>query len=254
MKKSVALWPEIVMNPSTGFAQVGKETKIALPVILLLISILVTIALMLPMMLSDPYAEALARVQLSVLAERGTQLSEEQSAAMAQQLRSPAVRGITVASALVVGTITYVLMLLFSTLVLKIVAAAAKQEEAGFGVLFKVMVYSGVFGVVQRLAKDVVIMTGNWERALRKVGDTDGLKEVLQAPLSAAMFFDHETLGDAGFYVLDAVTDPFNWLTFIFVYFGVRYAAEMTKGSAFAAVVLSAAVYVGVGLGMSMLA
>ncbi|MCK5198144.1 MAG: hypothetical protein KAR21_07325, partial [Spirochaetales bacterium] len=75
-----------------------------------------------------------------------------------------------------------------------------------------------------------------------------GLKLALSAPISLAALFSADTLGPTGYFLLDSLTDIFNWLYYIFLYAGLKISAGLTKKHSLMVIIISAAVFIIIGL------
>jgi hypothetical protein len=243
----IKTWKNIISNPFEGFSELGNKTKWFLPLLTLLILLLVSIALIIPLMQSDEYTGALVRATVSQQAGKGVEMSIEQQTAMSEQLSSPMMKKITIASALGGGVITFVIIMLINTLLIKLLTAIMKGK-AKFSLIFKILIFISIISIVQSLIKSGIVLSGDWARILNRVNDTDGLKLALSAPVSLAALFSADTLGSTGYFLLDALTDIFNWLYYIFLYAGLKVAAGLTKKHALAVTVITAVVFICIGL------
>ena len=243
----IKIWKNIVSNPFEGFSEVKDETKWFLPLLILLILILISTALIIPLMQSDEYIGALVRATISQQAEKGVEMSKEAQTAMADQLGSPLMKKITIASALGGGTITFVIIMLINTLVIKLLTAIMK-EKTKFSLILKILIFISIISIVQSLIKSGITLSGDWTRILSRVNDTTGLKLALSAPVSLAALFQVDTLGSTGYFLLDALTDIFNWIYYIFLYAGLKVSAGLTKKHALIVTVITAVVFMLIGL------
>ena len=108
------IWKNIISNPFEGFSEIKDETKWFLPLISIIILVLISTALIIPLMQSDEYIGALVRATVSQQAEKGVEMSVEAQTAMADQLSSPMIKNITIASALGGGAVTFVVIMILS--------------------------------------------------------------------------------------------------------------------------------------------
>lgn len=243
----IRIWKNIISNPFEGFSELSNETKWFLPLLALLILLLVSIALIIPLMQSEEYTSALVRATVSGQAEKGTEMSTEQQTAMSEQLSSPMMKKITIASALGGGVLTFVIVMLINTLLIKLFAAIMK-EKVKFSLIFKILIFISIISVVQSLIKSGITLSGDWARILNRVNDTTGLKLALSAPVSLAALFSADTLGSTGYFLLDILTDIFNWIYYIFLYAGLKVSAGLTKKHALTVTVISAVVFIFIAL------
>jgi hypothetical protein len=244
---SLILWKDIIFNPVEGFKKVKPETKIALPLLLLLLLMALSVLLITPIMQSQVYSKAIVNTQITAMAEKGQSLSQEQTEAMREQLTSPTVRTITIVSALVGGVVTFLLMLLVSSLIMFLMARIFRSGLS-FKLAFRILIFAGIITVIQALVKNGATLLGNYERALLQVDTTRELGYALTTPVSLAALFSPETLDITFYYLLDSMTDIFTWIYFIFVFFGLRQAAGIEKSGALKITLITALLYVLVGL------
>ena len=239
----IRIWKNIISNPFEGFSELSDETKWFLPLLALLILLLVSIALIIPLMQSEEYTSALVRATVSGQAEKGTEMSTGQQTAMSEKLSSPMMKKITIASALGGGVLTFVIIMLINTLLIKLLAAIMK-EKIKFSLIFKILIFISIISIVQSLIKSGITLSGNWAGILNRVNDTTGLKLALSAPVSLAALFSADTLGSTGYFLLDILTDIFNWIYYIFLYAGLKVSAGLTKIHALTVTVISAVVFI----------
>ncbi len=250
--KSIKIWKNILANPFEGFREINDEVRWFPPLLVLVFLVLASISFLIPLMQSDEYTGALVRVTISQQAEKGVEMSAEAQAAMKDQLGSPMIKNITIASALVGGTLTFIAIMLLNSLLLKILILIGK-EKVKFSLIFKILIFISIIGIAQSFIKSGITVSGDWARILNRVNNTTDLKLALSAPVSLAALFSASTLGSTGYFLLDTVTDIFNWIYYIFLYAGLRTAAGLTRKHALTATVISALVFILVGLIFNML-
>jgi len=248
MKSTLILWKEIIGNPFSGYKKLGDDTKLFLPFLIIVILFLLSLAMMIPMQSSDVYSDALVRIQQAAMSERGTEMSAEQVEAMSRQMRSPMVRNITTASTFVIGLISYIGITLLIALFLKLISGGLRKESVKYSLVLKIMLFAAIVTMVQSLVKMGITVTGDWQRALARVNTSTDLQFALQSPISLAAFFDPASMGRQVFYIVDYLTDIFNWIYYIFLYAGLRSSLAMDKGKALTATVLIAVISIVVSL------
>lgn len=247
MVNCIRIWKNIISNPFEGFTEVKDETKWFLPLVLILILILVSTTLLIPLMQSDEYIGALVRATTNQQAEKGVEMSLEAQTAMKEQLSSPLIKNITIASALGGGTITFLIIMLLNALLIKILAALVK-EKTKFSLIFKILIFISIISIVQSFIKSGITLSGDWARILNRVNDTTGLKLALSAPVSLAALFSVDTIGSTGYFLLDALTDIFNWINYIFLYAGLSVSAGLSKYHALKVTIITAVVFILIGV------
>ncbi|MBN2050570.1 MAG: YIP1 family protein [Spirochaetales bacterium] len=252
MKNGILLWKEIITEPSRGFTQIGKDTKIFLPLLVILALTLVATALLLPIVRSPEYTKAVITVQEQTMQEKGSPLSREQAEAMADQLSSDRMKTITTVSTLVGGLFGYLIMLMVSWLLFKLILVIFKTP-ASMGLLFKVLVYLALFTAVQSILKTVVTLSGNWERMLALVQTTDDFKMALQSPISLAALVSYKKVGTTAYFIIDTLTDIFNYLYYGYLYVALHRLFGMEKRKALFAVLVCAVLFIGAGFILTLL-
>jgi hypothetical protein len=245
-------WKNIISNPFEGFSEINNETKWFLPLLTIIILLLISTSLLIPIMQSDEYIGALVRATTSQQAEKGVEMSTEAQEAMAKQLNSPMIKNITIASALGGGTITFIVILILNSLLIMLLSAILKNKIK-FSLIFKIMIFISIISIVQSLIKSGITLSGDYARILSRVNDTTGLKLALAAPVSLAALFSVETLGSTGYFLLDAVTDIFNWIYYIFLYAGLKISAGLQKKHALMVTIITAVIFIIIGLIFNMI-
>ena len=253
MQNTFKLWKDIIINPFEGYKNVNDKTKILLPLLTIIALFLLSITMLVPIMLSDSYSEAIVRVQISTMADRGNEMSLEQQAAMADQMKSPMIRNITIASSYAGGLITFLLITLLVAFILKLIISSVKKEKVKFSLVFKIMLFATIVSMVQSLLKNGITLSGNWERILSRVTDTGSLQLALQSPISLAALFDPAKVGHSIYMLIDAFTDIFNWIYYVLLYAGLKIATELEKKQALIITIVIALISIAVGLAITIL-
>lgn len=248
MKKTLMLWKEIFSNPFEGFKGIDDSTKIFPPLLIVILLFIATQALMIPIMNSDVYGDAMARVQIAAMAEQGREMSSEQQAAMMEQMKSPMVRNINIVSALVGGSIIIVVITLITALILKLIVSAVKKDTVKFSLIFKILLFIMLITMIQSLVKMGVTHLGNWERALARITKASELQMVVQSPISLAAILDPQEMSRQLYFLVDYVTDIFNWIYYIFFYAAMRSTIALDKNKALIITVVLAVISAGLGI------
>lgn len=246
MKKTFALWKEIIGSPSRGFASFDEKPPFALALIIILLLVLVSTAILIPVLTSESYADAVVRVQINTLKERGTELSAEQAEAIKQSMSSGPAATITLLSSTFGGVIGFGVILLITALLFKLILLIAK-EKAKFRILFSILVYISIFSIVQMLVKNGITVLTDYERALSKVYSTNELQFALSSPVSLGALFNPSTMNPSVYYIVDALTDIFNWLYYGYLYAGLRWALNINARKALVITIVSAVIFISVG-------
>ena len=82
---------------------------------------------------------------------------------------------------------------------------------------------------------------------LALVQTKEDLRMALQSPISLASLVSYEKVGTAGYMVIDALTDVFNYLYYGYLYMALRSLFGMEKRKALIAVIISAVIFIGIG-------
>lgn len=246
MKNTFVLWKEIIANPFEGYKGVNDNTGILLPVLSIILLFIISVSMMLPILVSEPYADAVVRTQISAMAERGNEMSLEQQTAMAEQMSSPMFRNITIASSYGGGLIGLIVITLLVTLILKLIVSSVKKEKVKFSLVFKIIIFALIVGMVQSIVKMGITLAGDWPRILARVNDAAGLQQALQSPVSLAALFDRATVGNTVYTLINSLTDVFNWIYYLFIYAGLRSALVIEKKPALIVTVVIALISIAV--------
>lgn len=229
MKNTFILWKEIIANPFEGYAKVNDTTKVIWPLLTIILLFIISISMMVPMMTSEAYGDATVRTQIAAMAERGSEMSAEQQAAMAEQMKSPMVRNITIASAYVGGLIAFMGITLIVALILKLIVSGVKKDKIKYSLVLKVILFASAVSMVQSLVKTGITISGDWERALARVTNGADLQLALQSPISLAAILDPANMSRQLYFLIDYVSDIFNWIYYIFLYAGLKAAIGLEK-------------------------
>lgn len=252
MKKTFKLWADILSSPSKGFAGVTVSTPIALPLIIVLILVLAGSALLLPILSSDAYSNALSRVQINTMKERGTDMTEEQIEMMEQQMQSGSMKTITLLTSTAGAVIGYFAMTILSVLILKLILLIFKEKPA-FKLLFKMIIFIAAISVVQMILKNVITVITDYERVLSRVQYTADLQYALSSPVSLAAIFSPGKLSASMYYIVDALTDIFNWLYYGFLYAGLKYAGGINGKKALTVTIIFAVLTLGLAFMLTLI-
>lgn len=244
MKTTILLWKNIISNPFEGYRGVNDSTKVLFPLLIVIVLFAVSISLIIPLMVSESYGDALVRIQVNTMMEKGTEMSLEQQEAVAGNIKSPMVRNITVVSAYVAGLLFIFIIMVIISFILKVVASAVKREPVKFLLIFKILLFASLISMVQMSLKSGIALTGNWQRALARVNDSAALQIALMAPVSLAALVDPLTVGPFIYTLIDSVTDVFNWIYYVFFYAGLRASVELQKKPALIITIVTALVMV----------
>ena len=247
MKNTFVIWKNIISNPFEGYKDVNDSTKILFPLLTIILLFVFSISMLVPIMLSDSYGDAIVRSQVNSMIEKGNEISLEQQNAMADQIKSPMIRNITIASAFVGGLITFFLITLIITFILKLVVSSIKKDKIKFSLVFKIILFASIVAMVQSIVKTGVTLTGDWHRVLARVNDTSALQQALQSPISVAALFDPAKVGNSVYFLIDAFTDVFNWIYYLFLYAGLKVAVELEKKQALITTIVIALLSIGIG-------
>ena len=247
MKKTMTIWTGIFSSPSKGFTAVNEKSPLLLPLLIILILSIAAASLLIPILSSDAYTDAVVRSQINNMAEKGTEMSAEQIEAMTNSLQSGNVKKITIISSTAGAAIGYFLMLVVSLLIAKLITVIFK-EKTSFKLLFRMLVYLAIITIIQMLIKNCITLITDYTRILSRVQSISDLQYALTSPLSLAVLFSPTKMNGTLYYLIDGMTDIFNWLYYIYFYFGLRYAATIEKRKSIVITILFALLSIAVGL------
>ncbi len=231
-KNSFRIWYEIIVNPFSGFQAVGEKTKIALPLICIMVLSVLSALLIQPIMSSPVYEKAMLEIQYAAIEkQQGTPLSDAMKETYRTQLTSSTTKMVTRISTLAVSPFSYMILLLISALVLKIFASLVKEKRK-FGLFFRILAFAMIVTIAQVLIKNIITLTGDWAAALKSAEGTLEFGQALTSPVSLASLTSSRAIGKVGYYLLDTFTDIFNWLYYAFVYAGLTASAKIEKRKA----------------------
>ena len=251
MKKTFKLWTGIFSSPTKGFTELTTSSPVVIPLIVVLILTIAGTAMLFPVMSGDTYVEAMSRVQVNTLKERGTELTAEQVEIMEQQLQSSRVQTITRITSLGGGLIGFVVILFVQALILLILTRIVK-EKPSFKLLFRLIVFLALVSVIQVIVKYGITLLSDYERMLSRVQYNADLQRVLNSPVSLAALFSPTKLNPTLYALIDYVTDIFNWIYHIYLFFGLRVAAGLNKNKALIVTLISAVLLLAVSLVMTL--
>ncbi len=244
--ESIKLWGSIISNPFNGYSKMNESTKILFPLLLIIILTAGSIALFIPVMSSDEYSSALAKVQMLKLQEKGMSDSISQEE-LESQLSSPVTRKITIISAFAGGIVTYIIILLLSSFLLWLLTITIKDRKS-YKLIFKILIYAAIVSTGESVLKSVIVISGDWERILRQVNSLNDFTLALQAPVSLAVLFDPDKIGKIPHFLIDTITDIFNWIYYIFIFAGLRSALKLERKKALGITLIFAAVFILAGI------
>ncbi|MBN2657776.1 MAG: YIP1 family protein [Spirochaetales bacterium] len=253
MKNTFILWKEIIANPFEGYKKLGDDTKLFLPFLVIILLFLLYLTMMIPLQTSEAYGNAVARIQMAAIAERTAEPSDAQKEAILEQMNSPMMRNITIASSLGGGLISYIVITLVTALLLKLIAGGFKRESVRYSLVLKVILFASIVSVAQAIVKMGITVSGDWQRALARVNTAADLQTALQSPVSLAAFFDASTMNRQIFTLVDFLTDIFNWVYFLFIYAGIRSAMVLEKKKALAATIILALISIVMALAFTLI-
>ncbi|MDC7226923.1 MAG: YIP1 family protein [Spirochaetales bacterium] len=247
MKKTFVLWTRLFISPTEGFSDLTPQTPIILPVLSIVVLVLAGMLMLMPIIGSETYTEALGRVQINTLAERGTEMSAEQLEVMQEQLHSGRMRTFTMLSSTVGGAFTFFLMLLVNTLFLLILTRIFGSKPS-FKHLFKILVFLAAVSSIQAIIKNGITLMSDYERLLSRVQYAKDMQWAITSPVSLAVLFAPGKLSILLYTLIDSITDIFNWIYFIYLYFAMRFSLSLPGNKAIGITILAAALMIGISL------
>ncbi len=229
MFESLLVWKKIMVSPSEGFREVDENTKVFIPIILLLIVALIAVSFVVPITTSKVYIEKSLSLQLTKMKAKGMNISMEQARKGAE---SGVTKTITLVSAYAGNVIVYLITFYLGAFVLWLLVKIFKAGEVSYKLLFRVVVFSAIVTVIGGLINGLIVYFSDWRAAVASATNVSELGDAVKADLSLAAFFDRTTLGKIPFYLLDYVTSIFNILYFVLIYYGLVFAGKVKSEKA----------------------
>ena len=245
------IWKSIISNPFKGYEKVGKQTRILLPLLVILILVTVNLLILTPIMQSSAYTSALVKVQMIKMNEKGmgSSVSRED---LEKQLSAPLTKRITLISSFAGGIITYTAVLFLSAFLIWLLSLLLKDKK-NYKIILKILIFAGLVSTLQGIVKSTIVATGDWERILHQVRTIEDFSLALQAPTSFAALINPAKSGMPLYILIDSVTDIFNWIYYIFIFAGLSSALKMEKQIALKITVLYAVLSIAVGIAATFL-
>ncbi len=229
MFKSLLVWKKILTSPSEGFKDVDENTKVFIPIVLVLIIALIAVSFVVPITTSKVYMEKSISLQLAKMKAKGMSVSMEQARKGAE---SGVTKTITVISAYAGSVIMYLVMFYLGAFVLWLLVKIFKGGEVSYKLLFRVVVFSTIVTVIGGVVNGLIVYFSDWRSAVASATSISELGDAIKANLSLAAFFSRATLGKVLFYLVDYVTNIFNILYFVLIYFGLAVAGRVESKKA----------------------
>jgi len=248
MLKPFSIWKDILNNPLEGFPRL-KESGIFWPFFYVVIFTTLITAMLIPLVQSSQYTEALVRAQVTLMEEKGSPLSSNQVEAMRNQLNSPVTKNIQVISTVLSPMVALILMMLLAALILKGTALLFK-DKSPYGLLLKILIYSSVISVFHSLLKQSIVLMGEWQTNLANVTNMMDFQRALTTQLGLTLFLDTSSWSPVLFFVVDYFTDIFNWLYYGFLGIGIYTLTSLDRNKTVALLLLNISVFLVIQVGL----
>ncbi|NOY07830.1 MAG: hypothetical protein GXP33_03195 [Spirochaetes bacterium] len=240
MSNLLSTWKRIIFNPKDGYKSITEETKIFMPVVIILIISIVSISIMLPIITSKTYLKASIGIQIHKMEKKGTTLNEQQLESMNKYSNSKISKIIAIAGSYLGGIVGYLLIFVIGAFVLLILSRIFRCKDISYRLILRIIVFTAIITAVQGLIKIVIVYFSDWQAALKTARTMSDLKNALAANLSAAAFFDPKSMNRVLFYLIDYFTDIFNIIYFVFIFYGLSAAGKIKENSALAITIVYA--------------
>lgn len=225
MKETLQIWGRIFTSPSEGYRRITPQTKIGVPLLIVLLLSVASGALMIPVISSDAYLEASSRGSLEVIESRLGTLTEADREMMAAQTSSPLARNINIISALLGPPIMLMLTLLAGALVLWVASLIFKPAFA-YWIAFRLLIFTSVVLILQGAVQAGILLLSDFTARFNSVTTMRGLSAAANTALNAAIFIPDGALPDWLLVAVGYVTDVFHIIFFVLLFFGVRAAQK----------------------------
>ncbi len=235
MFKSLLIWKKIVTSPSEGFSDVDENTKILIPIVVLLVIALIGVSFVVPITTSKVYLDKSLSIQLAKMKAKGMDISIEQARKGAE---SSLTRTISIVSAYAGSIIVYLIMFYLGALVLWLLVKIFRGGEASYKLLLRVVIFSTIVTVIGGVVSGLIVYFSDWKSAVTSATSMGELGDAVKANLSLAVFFDRATLGKFPFYFIDYFSNIFNILYFVLIYYGLVFAGKVESKRAISVVVV----------------
>ncbi len=232
MSDLLSTWKQIIFNPKDGYKNITEETKIFVPIIVVLVILIVSISVSLPIITSKTFLKASIDIQIAKMEKKGTTLSEQQLDAMNKYSNSKISKIIAVAGSYVGGIVVYLLIFVIGAFVLLILSRIFRCKDISYRLILRIIVFTAIITTVQGLIKILIVYFSDWQTAVKTARTIGDLKNALAANLSAAAFFDPKSMNRVLFYIIDYFTDIFNIIYFVFIFYGLSIAGKIKENRA----------------------
>jgi hypothetical protein len=234
--KSLALWKGIFANPIEGFKQITPETKVGLPILLILLMALIAGLILIPIATDPAYSDTQYRL---VMKMQGDRMGETQKAELQKYYASDTNKIVSVFQYPLGFLINGVIGLFLSALVLFIIGKIFKAE-IDFGKALRITVFAAAVVWIGMIIKGGIAVLSDWKSALSSAESMLDINGVIMAPVSLAAFFSSAAIGRIPYLILNIVTDVFTIGNTFFVAAGVTSVCNVKFSKALVVSVIGA--------------
>ena len=226
MAQLARTWKNVLFNPKDGFKEIDENTKIFVPIIIVLVISLIAVSFMIPIITSRIYLQKSVDIQLAKMRKSALPAAVERAN---KSVESKTTKIIAISGAYIGSIATYLLIFYAGALVLLLLVKIFKGGNVSYKLLLRIVIFAALITDFQGLIRVLIVYFSDWQSAVAASTTTGDLKSAVQSPLSLAVFLDPRTAGKVLYFIVDYFTDIFNIIYFILIYNGLVSAGKITK-------------------------
>ena len=205
-------------NPGESLKKLKPDTKITGAIWSIVLLVIVSGVIMLPIITSHDYYDALYRIVIRQQADSGKDLGEKEKIQIKDYLHSGINKTIQIFSHFAGKLVSvFLYYLLFYSLILWGLSSLFKIN-IGFSYSFKIMVCLYIIFCLELILISIMVVVSDWKPLLANAKNMKDFTSVLMAYTSLAVIWDMSEIGVVPFYLLNYLTN-----IFIYIYFGYFY-------------------------------
>jgi len=222
----VKTWKNILFSPKEGFREIDENTRIFVPIVIVLAISLIAVSFMIPIITSHVYLQKGVNIQLEKMGKNVSSGAVEQAN---KSVESNFTKIITIAGAYIGSIASYLLIFYAGALVLLLLVKIFKGGNVSYKLLLRIVIFAAIITSFQGLIKVLIVYFSDWQNAVAAATTAGGLKNAVQSSLSLAVFLDPKSTGKLLFFIVDYFTDIFNIIYFVFIYYGLVSAGKIIE-------------------------
>ena len=226
MAQLARTWKNVLFNPKDGFKEINENTRIFVPIIIVLVISLIAVSIMIPIITSRIYLQKSVAIQLAKMGKNAATSAVEQAN---KSVESKTTKIIAISGAYIGSIVTYLLIFYAGALVLFLLVKIFKGGNVSYKLLLRIVIFAALITAFQGLIKVLIVYFSDWQSAVAASTTMSDLKSAIQAPLSLAVFLDSQTAGKVLYFIVDYFTDIFTIIYFVFIHYGLVSAGRITK-------------------------